>query len=99
MLQIMAAFSTYLDVPEEHLKDTAPCPPWSTPTETGRSGADSERQGEAAAAFAAVHYRDYWFWIDDGDFMTKRAMTAVMFFFTLSERRHRAAAADNHPAQ
>jgi hypothetical protein len=38
-----------------------------------------------ASAFAAVHYRDYWFWIDDGDWHTKRALTAVMFFFTLAE--------------
>jgi len=38
-----------------------------------------------AHAFAVVHYRDYWFWIDDGDLQTKRALTAVMFFFTLAE--------------
>jgi len=36
-----------------------------------------------ADAFAAVFYRGYWFWIDDGDWQTKRALTAVMFFFTL----------------
>jgi hypothetical protein len=35
-------------------------------------------------AFAAVRYRDYWFWIDDGDLQTKRALTAVVFFFTLA---------------
>jgi hypothetical protein len=34
-------------------------------------------------AYCAVHYRGHWFWIDDGDFQTKRALTAVMFFFTL----------------
>ena len=38
-----------------------------------------------AAAFAAVHYRDHWFWVDDGDWQTKRAITAVMFFFTLAD--------------
>ena len=27
----------------------------------------------------------HWFWIDDGDWQTKRALTAVMFFFTLAE--------------
>jgi hypothetical protein len=25
-----------------------------------------------------VHYRDHWFWIDDSDWQTKRALTAVM---------------------
>ena len=38
-----------------------------------------------AAAFAAVRYREYWFWVENGDLLTKRALTVVMFFFTLSE--------------
>ena len=38
-----------------------------------------------ADAFAAVHYRHHWFWVDDRDWRTKRALTAVMFFFTLAE--------------
>ena len=51
-----------------------------------------------ADAFAAVHYRDYWFWVDDGDLRTKRALTAVMFFFTLAETgSRRETAADHHP--
>jgi hypothetical protein len=36
-------------------------------------------------AFALVQYRGYWFWIEDGDWQTKRALTAVMFFFTLAD--------------
>jgi hypothetical protein len=36
-------------------------------------------------AYAAVRYHGYWFWIDDGDLRTKRALTAVVFFFTLAE--------------
>ena len=39
----------------------------------------------AANAFAAARYRDHWFWIDDSVWKTKRALTAVMFFFTLAE--------------
>ena len=35
--------------------------------------------------FAAVQYLDYWYWIDNSDWRTKRAFTAVMFFFTLAE--------------
>ena len=37
------------------------------------------------APLHAVRYRGYWFWIDDGDWKSKRALTAVMFFFTLAE--------------
>lgn len=35
--------------------------------------------------FCGSTYRDHWFWIDDDDLLTKRALTAVMFFFTLAE--------------
>jgi hypothetical protein len=38
-----------------------------------------------AAAFAAVRYRDYWFWVDNGDLQSKRALTVVKFFFTLAD--------------
>jgi hypothetical protein len=40
---------------------------------------------QPADAYAAVFYRGYWFWVDDGDWQTKRALSAVMFFFTLGE--------------
>jgi len=87
MLQIMGAFASYLDVPEAHLKAHNAVPaienaaPGSRPdTVRIHSGKD-----KPANAFAAVRYRDHWFWIDDGDWRTKRALTAVMFFFTLAE--------------
>ena len=87
MLQIMAAFASYLDVPEAHLQAHSALPAFEhvAPEERRelvriRSGAD-----KPAAAFAAVRYRDYWYWIDDDDWLTKRALTAVMFFFTLAE--------------
>jgi len=38
-----------------------------------------------ADAFAAVHYRNQWFWVDDRDWRTKRAFTAIMFLFTMAE--------------
>jgi hypothetical protein len=38
-----------------------------------------------ADAFVAVQYRGHWFWINENDWKTKRALTAVMFFFTLAE--------------
>jgi hypothetical protein len=87
MLQIMAAFASYMEVPETHLKAHRAMPGLEdAPAESGQqpvrihSGKD-----KPADAFAAVHYRDYWFWVDDGDWQTKRAITAVMFFFTLAE--------------
>ncbi len=87
MLQIMLAFASYVDVPEPHLKEHSA---W---TASGKDAPDSQRQPvrirsskeKSAHAYAAARYRDYWFWVDDRDLQSKRALTAVMFFFTLSE--------------
>jgi hypothetical protein len=87
MLQIMAAFSSYLDVPDEHLKNHIAAPAFEKVDSATRVNAVQIHSSKAKPehAFAAVQYRDYWFWIDDGDIQTKRALTAVMFFFTLAE--------------
>ena len=37
------------------------------------------------AVFAATHYRDRWFWIDDRDFRSKGIFTFLMLLFSLSE--------------
>jgi hypothetical protein len=87
MLQIMGAFASYLDVPEAHLRDKSALPAFEDVPPENRaqkvrihSGGDKPK-----AAFAAVQYRGHWYWVDDGDWQTKRALTAVMFFFTLAE--------------
>jgi len=87
MLQILGAFSTYMDVPEEHLKDNSAVPAFEQATPEARQNVAHIRSGKdkPPASFAAVNYRGYWFWIDDGDLLTKRALTAVMYFFTLAE--------------
>jgi len=88
MLQIMMAFASYLEVPEAHLKDQSawPSPETSLTAENRRHNVRIySGKNKPAGAFAAVRYRDYWFWIDNGDRQTKRALTVVMFFFTLAE--------------
>jgi hypothetical protein len=87
MLQILQAFSSYIDVPAEDLKAGRATPAFAAGTEDGRGEGmriHSSRD-KPADAFAAVRYRGKWFWIDESDLRAKRAMTAVMFFFTLSE--------------
>jgi hypothetical protein len=87
MLQIMWAFSSYLDVPEEHLRDHSALPAFEDAESESRQPKVRIHSGKdkPAAAFAAVRYRDHWFWVDDGDWQTKRALTSVMFFFSLTE--------------
>jgi hypothetical protein len=88
MLQIMQAFASHLDVPEAHLKDQSAWPSLEN-SSAAESRQDNVRvysgKDKPANAFAAVRYRDYWFWVDNGDFKTKRALTVIMFFFTLAD--------------
>jgi hypothetical protein len=87
MLQIMGAFSSYLDVPEEHLTEHSAVPAFEHASQEKRQETVRIRSGKGKpeGSYAAVNYRGYWYWIDDGDWPTKRALTAIMFFFTLAE--------------
>jgi len=87
MLQIMGAFSTCLNVPEAHLKDHSAIPAFENEAPEQRKGVVKIHSGKSKPvdAYTAVFYRDHWYWIENGDWPTKRALTAVMFFFTLSE--------------
>ena len=87
MLQIMGAFASYLDVPAEHLKDHSAVPAFEGVAPENRQDAVRIHSGKEKPgnAFAAVPYRGHWFWIEEGDLKTKRALTAIMFFFTLAD--------------
>lgn len=86
MLQIMGAFASHIHVPEAHRQNGSALPGFDA---LGDGSADKVRihsgKDKPADAFVAVRYRDHWFWIDDSDWQTKRALTAVMFFFTLAD--------------
>lgn len=87
MLQIMGAFASFIDVPEAHLQDHSAIATYSNDGSGNRAQVVRIRSGKEkpAAAFSAVQYRDHWYWVDNADWQTKRAMTAIMFFFTLAD--------------
>jgi hypothetical protein len=89
MLQILSAFASYVDVPKEHIDEHRAVSVSVSGDARPGSGQDVVRirsgREQPADAYAAVFYRGHWFWIDDGDWETKRALSAVMFFFTLGE--------------
>lgn len=87
MLQIIQAFASYMDVPEAHRTDGSAMGPFEEASPNREKNAVRIHSGteKPKSAFAAVRYRDHWFWVEDGDWQTKRALTAVMFFFTLAE--------------
>jgi len=85
MVQIMTAFATYIDAPAEHVQNHSATPALGNDSADGLQPLVRIHSGKdrPAASFVAVKYRDYWFWIDESDLQTKRALTAVMFLFTL----------------
>ena len=92
MLQIMQAYASFVDVPEDHLKDRSAWPTFDRVSVAGNSANESRRvvriysgKQKPLNAFATVRYRDHWFWIDSSDLQSKRALTVIVFFFTLSE--------------
>lgn len=76
-----------MDVPEAHVRDgsvvaglAGSVPPERAEGVRIRSGTE-----KPADAFAAVRYRNHWYWIDNANLFSKRALTAVMYFFTLAD--------------
>ncbi len=87
MLQIMSAMASYADVPAADMKDGRAMPSVQTTDGVAKNNPVEIKcsPDKPADAFAAVHYRNRWFWVDDRDWRTKRAFTAIMFLFTMSE--------------
>jgi len=88
MLQIMILLATKIDVPPEHVAEGRTVPTMET------AGSDSgykklmnihHSKERPADAFTAVKYRDYWYWVDDGDFRSKRTFAFLMILFSLTE--------------
>jgi len=84
MSQLLLELSSSIDVPGEHVKG-------------GRTYPNSEEKesipfirihscaSKPLNAFSAVEYRGYWYWVDDGDFNSKRMISLMMMFFSLVE--------------
>ncbi len=89
MFEILLELASGIDVPAEDVAGQRTLPsarlasaenPRDRPLVRIRSGPAAPRD-----AFAAVPYRNTWYWIDDGDFASKRVFTMLMIFFSLAE--------------
>jgi hypothetical protein len=87
VIQIIQNFASYVDVPEAHLKDHSALPSLKSAAATDRKDIAKIHSGKdkPGSAFAAVHYRGYWFWIDEGDLHAKRELSVIQLCFTLRE--------------
>ena len=88
MLQIMIQLATKIDVPPEHVTEGRTVPTMATAgSEIGHSKLMNIHHSKErpADAFTAVKYRDYWYWVDDRDFRSKRTFAFLMILFSLTE--------------
>jgi hypothetical protein len=93
MLLIMIDFASWIDVPAAEIAEGRVGP--TAHEESGALDAPIRvLSGEESPddAFAAVEYRGHSFWIDDRDIRSKRALSLLMLFFSLTETGDRQSA-------
>jgi hypothetical protein len=92
MIHIMATLASQVDVPAEHVAEGRASPGWTvggTHEESARFMHVRSSEASPEDAYAAVEYRDRWFWIDDRDLRSKRTFALMMMLFTLADAGER----------
>ena len=86
--QILNLLGSTVEAPPEHIAERRTYPPFPEPEGAQslppliRVHADNSLPDNA---FAAVKYRDYWYWIDDRDFRSKSVFSFLMILMTLAD--------------
>ncbi len=86
-LEILTDVSSTVEVPAEHVAEKRVPPTMESEGEGVKGNLIRIRHSTTPPedAFAAVPYRNGWFWIDDRDYLSKRLFSFLMFVMTLSE--------------
>jgi hypothetical protein len=84
MLQILVELAISIEVPPEHV-DSGYTTPTQDPGEYKRALGVQVSAEEPDDAFVSVFYHDYWFYIPNSDFETKRTFAFIMLLFSLTE--------------
>jgi hypothetical protein len=89
VLEILVDLSSYIDVPAANVEQKRTFPSPAPEVVNGapvpgliRILSSPQKPDDA---FAAVPYRQDWYWIDDKDFSSKRLFSFIMFLFTLTD--------------
>lgn len=86
VLQILQAFGSYVEVPEEHVRRGLAVQAFEHEAlSQGNVGRIHSGPNKPEGAYVAVQYLGQWFWVDGSDWQAKRALTTVVFFFTLTD--------------
>jgi hypothetical protein len=89
MLNIMIQLSTQIEAPVEHVNEGRTVSALELDNSTHEMAQVfrlKHSTEEPEDAFVAVKYRDYWFWIDDRDFLTKNTFGFLMILNSLMEK-------------
>jgi len=84
LVQMMGALSCGVTIPPPHVERRLAPPMPAVPSEDQLFLRVQSGPKAPAGAFAAVPYEGAWFWIANDDWRSKRTVSSVLFFFTLS---------------
>jgi len=88
--QILVELGADIQVPADHAADRRTYPSRPEPAAGPEVLVPLVRIQSGTSApgdtFAAIKYRDYWYWIDDKDFRSKSIFTFLMVIMTLAEK-------------
>jgi hypothetical protein len=87
IIEILSDISSTIEVPAGHVSEKRVSPTMEPEGEgiKGKMIRILYSDEKPADAFAAVPYRDRWFWIDDRDYPSKKLFSFLMFVMTLTE--------------
>lgn len=90
LLQVMAEYAAYIDVPASDIAEGRVYAAKVGNVETGIQFPPLTRvhsgDSKPEDAFVAVFYRNHWFWIDDRDIYSKAMFQFLMTLFSFTER-------------
>lgn len=89
VLEILTNLSSFVEVPAEHVDEKRVIATVAEETLEGTPlppliSIHSSRE-KPSDAFSAIHYHNYWFWIDDSDFRSKALFSFLYFATSLTE--------------